>query len=368
LTGSADQQKKPEHMTHLHGQQLVLKTNPVIAWRGQLDLFDCALVKTQAALAAAGEQELVAQLEEVAIFAQKLMAAEVRGEAIEFTTLLGWTADQIREMSHHPDRYFGISHTHMSYNDGVVVASLHCLRSKIREVELYANRAFTGDSGECQRQDIVLALNRLSSLFYVLICKLRGEKKQDKLVPIGISNRHVHISQAHLAALFGAGYALQNKKNLSQPGQFAAQETVVLEGPKGTIGNVRILGPVRPETQVEISATDSFQLGVQPVVRDSGQHEGSSGIRLRGPKGTVEIKRGVIVAARHIHLDPTQAKEWNVSNGQRVTVKIAGERPVIFQDVLVRVSSQFRGEMHLDMDEANAALVNRDTQGIIVGV
>lgn len=368
LAVSGGQQKKPEHMTHLRGNQLVLKTDPVIAWRGQLDLFDCALVKTQVELAAAGEEELAAQLDEVAKFAQRLMVAEVRNEPLEFTQLLGWTPEQIHEMSHHPDKYFGVSHTHMDYKDGAVIASLHCLRSQIREVELYANKAFTKENGECQRKDIILALNRLSSLFYVLICKLRGEKKQEKQVPIGVSNRHVHLSQADLEALFGPGYVLQVKKELSQPGQFAANETVTIEGPKGKIAKVRILGPVRSESQVEISATDSFQLGVKPLVRDSGHLEGTSGMRLIGPRGTIEINRGVIVAARHIHIEPDKAEAWNLHDGQRVKVKITSGRPVIFQDVLVRVSSKYRLEMHVDTDEANAALVTNGTQGIIMGV
>jgi propanediol utilization protein/ethanolamine utilization cobalamin adenosyltransferase len=365
-----DQQEKPEHMTHLRGRQLVPKTNPVIAWRGQLDLFDCELVKTQVVFIAAGEAELTKQLEKIAEFAQLIMAAEVRDEPMEFNSLLGWTPEQIREMSHYPDRYFGVSHRLMSYKDGAVIARLHCLRSKIREVELFASRAFIDEGGECRRQDIILALNRLSSLFYLLICKRRSANepdKQDIQVPIGVSNHHVHISQAHLEILFGAGYTLQNKKDLSQVGQFAAKETVTIEGPKGKIEKVRILGPVRLETQIEINASDSFRLGVKPQVRDSGQLEGTDGLKLIGPQGIVETDRGVIVAARHIHMEPAQAKLWNFSDGQRVKVRITSGRPVIFQDVLVRVSPKYRLEMHLDTDEANAALVTSESKAIIMG-
>ncbi|HEY3423420.1 MAG TPA: phosphate propanoyltransferase [Negativicutes bacterium] len=359
---------KPEHMTHLRGKELILKNHPVIAWRGQLDQFDCELVETQTLLLKAGESKLAKQLEEVALFAQKIMVAEVREQSIEFGTLFGWKEDQIREMSHHPDKYFGIPHTAMSYQDGWIVARLNRLRSKIREVELYANRAFTDKGGTCSRPDIILLLNRLSSLFYVLICKRRSEKQESKCLAIGISNRHIHLSPKHLELLFGTGYSLQKHKDLSQPGQFAAQENVTLLGPKGSIERVRVLGPVRPETQVEISVTDCFQLGIQPDIRDSGQIEGTSGLKIDGPAGTVVLDRGVIVAARHIHLHSEQAKQWNIEDRQRVNVRINSERPAILQNVLVRVSSEFAGELHLDTDEANGALVKPDTKCIILEV
>lgn len=252
----------------------------------------------------------------------------------------------------------------MSYRDGVAAACLNNLRAKIREVELYAARAFDS-SGGCERPDIILALNRLSSLFYILVCKLRGGQTTEQRIPVGVSGRHVHLSPEHLEALFGKGHVLQILKELSQPGQFAAQETVTLAGPKGVIEKVRVLGPVRRATQVEISVTDSFKLGVKPVVRDSGQHEGTAGLRLAGPGGTVEIDRGVMVAARHIHLHPDQAQTWKLSDGQRVRVRIDSERPVVFQAVLLRVSPEFRGELHLDTDEANAALVSGKTEAVI---
>ncbi|XER02913.1 hypothetical protein SMWOGL2_34520 [Sporomusa malonica] len=359
---------KPEHMTHLRGKQLILKTHPVIAWRGQLDRFGCDLVETQTLLVKAGETKFAAQLEEVALRAQQLMVAEVRELPIEFGTLFGWTADEIRDMSHHPDKYFGIPHTPMSYQDGWIVARLNSLRSKIREVELYANRAFTADDGSCSRPDIILLLNRLSSLFYVLLCKRRSEQREKRSLPIGISNRHLHLSQNHLELLFGAGYSLKKRKELSQPGQFAAEETVTLAGPKGNIENVRVLGPVRPETQVEVSVTDCFHLGIEPELRDSGQIAGTSGVELIGLAGTVRLDHGAIVAARHIHLHSDQAKKWNLRDGQRVTVRVESQRPALFQNVLVRVSKEFKGELHLDTDEANAALVKPDTECIIVEV
>jgi propanediol utilization protein len=202
----------------------------------------------------------------------------------------------------------------------------------------------------------------------VLLCKERAGRATEKRVPIGVSNRHVHLSATHLAALFGSSHSLTVAKELSQPGQFAAKETIRLAGPKGVIDNVRVLGPVRRETQVEISATDSFGLGITPVVRDSGQHEGSVGLRLLGPAGEVVLDRGVIVAARHIHMHPDQANSWRLFDGQRVRVRIDSERPIVFDDVLVRVNSEFQGELHLDTDEANAALVKSGTFAVIVGV
>ena len=359
---------KPEHMTHLYGRQLVEKTHPVIAWRGQMDLFDCAVVEAQVRLSAFGDESLVESLEEILRFAQRIMAAQVKQERFVFDTLCGWNAEQIRDMSHHPDRYFGVSHSTMHYGDGPVVARLNFLRAKVREVELAAARAFIDESGQCDRTDIMQALNRLSSLLYVLACRERAAGKTEKRIPIGVSNRHIHLSQPHLNKLFGSGYALTIAKDLSQPGQYAAKETVRLIGPKGSIENVRVLGPVRQETQVEISTTDSFALGVHAVVRDSGHTAGSPGLRLSGPAGEVPLNEGVIVAARHIHLHPEQAAPWGIRDGQRVKVKVESERPVIFNDVLVRVNAQFQGELHLDTDEANAAMVKTGDTALILGV
>ena len=358
---------KPEHMTHLHGGQLVSKVHPVIAWRGQMDEFDCAIVESQVQMVHYGHDELASQLEEILRFAQRIMAAEVKEEPFDFDRLLNWTPEQIRDMSHYPDRYFGVSHSKMSYLDGPVVARLNILRAKVREVELYANRAFTDKNGNCSRTDIVQALNRLSSLLYILACKIRSGSVQEKSLPIGVSNRHVHLSQVHLDKLFGAGHPLEKLKDLSQPGQFAAKETVQLYGPKGLIDKVRVLGPLRRDTQVEISGTDSFLLGIKAVVRDSGQHDGSEKLRLIGPRGSVDLDQGVIVAARHIHMPPDQAAEWNLHDRQKVKVRVASARPVTFDDVLIRVNPQFQRELHLDTDEANAAMVDKSTQAFIVG-
>lgn len=174
-------------------------------------------------------------------------------------------------------------------------------------------------------------------------------------VPVGISNRHLHLSLQDLECLFGKDYKLTELKPLSQTGQFAAEETVIIRGPKGEIRNVRILGPTRNETQVEVSRTDSFGLGIKPPIRDSGILQDSPGLTLIGPNGSVEMKNGVIIAHRHIHMSEADAREFGVVDKERVTVKAPGERGLIYENVLVRVRNDFVLELHIDTDEANAA-------------
>lgn len=180
-------------------------------------------------------------------------------------------------------------------------------------------------------------------------------------IPIGVSNRHVHVSQEDLETLFGKGYQLTKKSDLKQPGQYACSETVVIRGPKGEFDRVRILGPVRKESQIEISRTDSFRLGIRPPIRESGQLYGTPGLEMIGPKGTVSLPHGAIVALRHIHMTPEQALAMGVQDKDIVEVETFGERHGVFGDVLIRVSDQFSLEMHVDVDEANAcALSNND--------
>ncbi len=174
-------------------------------------------------------------------------------------------------------------------------------------------------------------------------------------LPVGLSNRHIHLSKEDLEVLFGQGHELTVFKDLSQPGQYACDEKVDLVGPKGTIKGVRVLGPVRPSTQVEISLADGFALGVKPPIKESGDIKGTPGIKLVGPKGEVEIKEGVIAAARHIHMSLEDAKNFGVSDKDIVKVKTFGERAVVFENVLVRASEKFALEMHLDVEEGNAA-------------
>ncbi|WP_302485596.1 phosphate propanoyltransferase [Megasphaera sp.] len=180
-------------------------------------------------------------------------------------------------------------------------------------------------------------------------------------IPIGVSNRHVHVSRADLDRLYGKDYALTRKSELGQPGQFAANETVTLQGPKGTFEHVRILGPVRSQSQVEISKTDSFRLGVKAPIALSGHLQGTPGITLIGPRGTVDLPCGVIIAKRHIHMTPAQAAARHLKDGQIVDVETFGERRGILGDVIIRVSDTAGLEMHIDVDEANAcSLSNHD--------
>lgn len=179
----------------------------------------------------------------------------------------------------------------------------------------------------------------------------------EKGIPVGISNRHLHLSQEHVDVLFGRGYQLTLLKKL-QPGEYAAKETVQVIGPQGAFKQVRIIGPVRPYTQVEISRTDGYILGINPPVRDSSMLKGSPGVVLVGPEGCLGLKEGVIAAARHIHMHPGEAQSFRLKNGDKVRVGIDGERGLTFSNVLIRVHENYRLEMHIDTDEANAAGIN----------
>ncbi len=169
------------------------------------------------------------------------------------------------------------------------------------------------------------------------------------------SARHVHLSVADIETLFGKGYALTPKKDLSQPGQFACEERVSIEGPKSTLKNVIILGPARKASQVEISLTDARTLGISAPIRESGDVAGSAAVKLVGPAGTVELTEGAIAAKRHIHLTPAAAEELGVSDKEIVMVRLDTARPLIFDDVVVRVNENFFPAFHMDTDESNAA-------------
>ncbi|MDR2209563.1 MAG: phosphate propanoyltransferase [Azoarcus sp.] len=186
-------------------------------------------------------------------------------------------------------------------------------------------------------------------------------------VPIGISNKHLHLSEKDLATLFGEGYQLTSYKALVQPGQYAANEQVDIHGPKGSFKNIRIIGPTRPKTQVEVSLTDARALGIDPPVRESGKLDGSPGVKLVGPKGEVELESGAIVALRHIHLSPEQAREAGLQDKDLVDVKTYGKRPLIFEDVLIRSGEGHFREFHIDTDEANAAGISNNDEAEILG-
>lgn len=178
---------------------------------------------------------------------------------------------------------------------------------------------------------------------------------EKKMVPVGLSNKHIHLSQEHLEILFGEGYELKKFKDLSQPGQYAAEEKVDVVGAKGTLKGVRILGPVRKETQIEVSLADGFVLGVIPPVRDSGDLIDSPGAKIVGPKGEVVIEKGIIAAARHIHMHTSDAEKFGVVDKEEVSVKVEGKRGLVFNNVLVRVNKEYALEMHVDIEEGNAA-------------
>ncbi|MEG0285765.1 MAG: phosphate propanoyltransferase [Vagococcus sp.] len=175
-----------------------------------------------------------------------------------------------------------------------------------------------------------------------------------QMVPVGISNRHIHLSKEAVTKLFGEGYELTELKPLSQTGQFACKECVTLCGPKGVIEKVRVLGPVRSETQVEILMSDTFKLGVSGIIRLSGDIHNTPGLTLVGSKGSLELEEGVIVASRHIHMSPQDAAKFNVVNNQEVSLKVPGIRSGVLEHVMIRVDDSFKLECHLDTDEANA--------------
>lgn len=188
-----------------------------------------------------------------------------------------------------------------------------------------------------------------------------------KKIIVETSARHIHLSEEAVAVLFGEGYSLTKKKELSQPGEFACEERVTIVGPKKELANVIILGPTRANTQVELSLTDARSIGIAGVVRQSGEIAGTPGCKLVGPAGELELVEGVIIAKRHIHLTPEDADTYGVKDGQVVSVKVdTEERSLVFGDVVCRVRSTFATAMHIDTDESNAAGCNRDAKGTII--
>ena len=176
-------------------------------------------------------------------------------------------------------------------------------------------------------------------------------------VTIGVSNRHVHLTEEHLKKLFGDDYKLEKKKDLTQPGQFASTALVTLKTGKGIIDNVRVLGPVRKYTQVEISRTDAYKLGLNPPVRNSGDLDLSESVTLIGPNGEVTIKEGCIIATRHIHILPEQMKQYKLEGKETVSVRVGGEKGGILENVYLKVADNSFFELHLDTDDANAHLI-----------
>lgn len=194
------------------------------------------------------------------------------------------------------------------------------------------------------------------------VCGCPASGSNSKLVPVQVSVRHLHLAQPEMEILFGTGYSLTKQRDLYQPGEFAAEETVTLVGPKlRSIANVRVLGPTRKRTQVEISRTDAITLGINAPVRPSGQLDGSAAITLVGPKGSITLADSCIVANRHIHLSTAEARQWHLTDNERVTVKVLSYKTTIFGDVQIRVGDNSKLMMHIDTDDANAADVNCGT-------
>jgi acetate kinase len=185
---------------------------------------------------------------------------------------------------------------------------------------------------------------------------------------VEVSAHHVHLSQEHVETLFGQGHQLTRQSDLSQPGQYACQEQLALVGPKGRIERVRVLGPARPATQVEIAMTEQFKLGIHPPIRESGDLRDTPGCTLEGPAGSVKLERGVICALRHVHMTPADALRYGVRDKSVVRVRVAGDRELVFGDVLVRVHPNFSLALHLDTDEANAANVQTGAQAYLDGI
>lgn len=191
--------------------------------------------------------------------------------------------------------------------------------------------------------------------------------RSKKPIPLGISNRHLHLSEADCVTIFGKN-ALTIKSDLKQTGQYASEELVTLTGPKGSIDKVRVLGPFRKQTQIEVSYGDAVKLGVTPPVRDSGKLDATPGVVVKGPAGEVTLNSGVILAKRHIHMSEADAAELKIKDGDEVRVRagINGPRTVVFEQVLCRVHPTFVLEMHLDREEANACMAQNNDECFIV--
>ena len=207
----------------------------------------------------------------------------------------------------------------------------------------------------------------ISAITEAVLKAIENTSTDDGEIPVGISNRHIHLSKEHVETLFGAGYELTPCKELSQPGQYACKELLTIVGPSlRPIEKVRVLGPVRSASQVEISRTDAYTLKVTPPVRESGKIEGSAPITIIGPKGIVTLKEGCIIANRHIHMSLADGEKFGVKDNDYVDVDAFGERRTRFFDVQVRVHKDFRLEMHLDTDDANAAGLKNGSKVSIV--
>lgn len=206
----------------------------------------------------------------------------------------------------------------------------------------------------------------MENLLNEIVQEVVSRVKKEVFIEVEASGRHVHLSEEDVEKLFGKGYTLTKLKDLSQPGQYACKERVTIIGPKSTLKNVVVLGPCRKETQVEISLTDGSILGLKPPIKQSGDLEDTLGIKIATEKGEIELQKGLMVAKRHIHMSIEDAKKFNVADSEIVEVKVFGKRPLIFDDVVVRVSDKFKTYMHIDYDEANACAYSKGSIARII--
>ena len=360
---------KPENMTHLHGNVLVPKTHPQIAFRGMLDSLEAKIMSLQVVASENGLHRLTDALDDV----RQILSAEVLDKELGEIHLLGLDSAGLRYESHHIKEIYGIPHPMPEYRMGRICIGLNELRTFVRETELAAARAFqSGDT--CTRPDIVEAMNRLSSVIYILFCRqLTGrwpgqqEPSEMKDLPgflVEASGRHVHLTKQAIDVLFGEN--LHEKSPLSQPGQYASEERVRLVTAKGEIDNVVVLGPPRGAVQVEMSLTDARILGITIPVNLSGDLKGAADVILVGPKGIYNAVGSVIASKAHIHMTPEDARLYGVEDGDSVAVRLETERPVTIDDVIIRVSEKFSLAMHMDYDEANACSYKKGDMGYII--
>ena len=209
-------------------------------------------------------------------------------------------------------------------------------------------------------------MDQLDAIIEEVIKRIQKSLDSDRSFEVEASGRHIHLCRKDIDALFGEGYQLTKVKDLSQPGQFVSKERITIVGPKGMFQNVVILGPERGASQVEVSLTDARSIGIKAPIRESGHIDGTPGVILMNGDRSVRIEQGVIVAKRHIHMTPKDAEKNQVKNGDIVKVKINSERPLVFEEVVCRVSPKFATYMHLDYDEANACGYKKGDRGTIV--
>jgi acetate kinase len=283
-------------------------------------------------------------------------------DAIVFTGRVGQSNAWVRSLACQGLSYMGI-HVDELHNTaaGSLLGAAASVAVEISEANSRAKiLVISTDEGRMIARETIRALGARSVD--------RSTQRQTKEIPIEVSARHVHLSQAHVEALFGPGHRLTVRAPLSQPGQYACEETVDLVGPRGRVDRVRILGPVRKETQVEIAMTEQFRLGLRAPIRASGDLEDSPGILLEGPAGAVELREGLICSVRHIHIPPEDALAMGLKDRDVCMVRVEGPRTLIFGDVLVRVSPDYRLAMHIDTDEGNAANIHTGMSGYLVSV